>query len=47
MTLGVTEPFFTSFKVSFYVAFALVLPVFLWQLWAFLAPGGRRRTRSA
>jgi sec-independent protein translocase protein TatC len=38
VTLGVTEPFFTSFKVSFYVAFALVLPVILWQLWAFLAP---------
>lgn len=38
VTLGVTEPFFTSFKVSFYVAVALVLPVLLWQLWAFLAP---------
>ena len=38
VTLGVTEPFFTSFKVSFYVAFALVLPVILWQVWAFLAP---------
>ena len=38
VTLGVTEPFFTSFKVSFCVAIALVLPVLLWQLWAFLAP---------
>jgi sec-independent protein translocase protein TatC len=38
VTLGVTEPFFTSFKVSFYVAVALVLPVILWQVWAFLAP---------
>jgi sec-independent protein translocase protein TatC len=38
VTLGVTEPFFTSFKVSFYVAFAVVLPIILWQVWAFLAP---------
>ena len=33
-----TEPFTTSLKVSFYVAIALVLPILLWQVWAFLAP---------
>jgi sec-independent protein translocase protein TatC len=38
VTLGVTEPFFTSLKVSFYVGIALALPVLLWQAWAFLAP---------
>ena len=38
VTLGVTEPFFTSIKVSMYAAFALALPVVLYQLWAFLAP---------
>jgi sec-independent protein translocase protein TatC len=38
VTLGVTEPFTTALKVSFYVAIAIVLPVILWQLWAFLAP---------
>ena len=38
VTLGVTEPFTTSVKVSFIAAFALALPVLLWQAWAFLAP---------
>ncbi len=38
VTLGVTEPFTTSLKVSFYAAIAIVLPILLWQLWAFLAP---------
>ena len=38
VTLGVTEPFTTSLKVSFYAALALVLPLLLWQVWAFLAP---------
>ena len=38
VTLGVTEPFTTSLKVSFYAAIALVLPIHPWQLWAFLAP---------
>ena len=37
-TLGVTEPFFTSIKVSFYAGLALALPVLLWQFWSFLAP---------
>jgi sec-independent protein translocase protein TatC len=38
LTLGVTEPFFTSLKVSFYAGLALALPFCLWQLWSFLAP---------
>lgn len=38
VTLGVTEPFTTSLKVSFYAALAICLPILLWQVWAFLAP---------
>ena len=38
VTLGVTEPFTTSVKVSLIAAFAIALPVLLWQAWAFLAP---------
>ena len=45
VTLGVTEPFTTSVKVSLVAAVALVLPVILWQLWAFLAPAASAETR--
>jgi sec-independent protein translocase protein TatC len=38
ITFGVTEPFFTTIKVSFWVGLALALPVVLWQTWSFLAP---------
>ena len=38
VTLGVTEPFTTSVKVSLIAALAIVLPILLWQAWAFLAP---------
>jgi sec-independent protein translocase protein TatC len=38
VTLGVTEPFFTSIKVCFFAGLAIALPVVLYQLWAFLAP---------
>jgi sec-independent protein translocase protein TatC len=38
VTLGVSEPFTTSVKVSLIAAIALVLPVLLWQFWAFFAP---------
>jgi sec-independent protein translocase protein TatC len=38
VTLGVTEPFTTSVKVSLIAALAIALPVVLWQAWAFLAP---------
>jgi sec-independent protein translocase protein TatC len=45
VTLGVTEPFFTSIKVSAYAAFALALPVVLYQLWSFLAPAVEQRAQ--
>ena len=38
VTFGVTEPFTTSVKVSVIAAIAIVLPVLLWQVWAFFAP---------
>ena len=38
ITLGVTEPFTTSIKISLYAGFALALPVILYQLWGFFAP---------
>ena len=38
VTLGVTEPFTTSVKVSLMAGLALALPVVLWQIWGFLAP---------
>ncbi len=38
ITLGVTEPFTTSVKVSLIAGLALIVPVLLWQVWAFLAP---------
>ena len=43
VTLGVTEPFTTSVKVSGIAAVALAMPVLLWQLWSFLAPAVERR----
>jgi len=45
VTLGVTEPFTTAVKVSFYVAIAIVLPLLLWQIWAFLAPAVEEHTQ--
>src|SRR4030095_6272836 len=38
VTLGVTEPFTTSIKVSLIAELAIALPIVLWQAWAFLAP---------
>lgn len=42
VTFGVTEPFMTSLKISFYAGFAIALPVILWQVWSFLAPTVRK-----
>jgi sec-independent protein translocase protein TatC len=47
VTLGVTEPFTTSIKVSMYAAFAVALPVLLYQLWSFLAPAIDESTQRA
>jgi sec-independent protein translocase protein TatC len=45
VTLGVTEPFTTSIKVSFYAAIAVALPILLYQLWSFLAPAVDENTQ--
>ena len=43
VTLGVAEPFMTSFMVSMYAALCVALPVIVWQLWLFLAPAFEKR----
>jgi sec-independent protein translocase protein TatC len=45
VTFGVTEPFFTAIKVSFFGALAIALPVLLYQLWSFLAPAMEEGTQ--
>jgi sec-independent protein translocase protein TatC len=42
VTLGVTEPFTTAVKLSFYAALAAAFPVLVWQAWSFLAPAVER-----
>ncbi len=36
---GVIAPFFIPLKIAMMAAFLVALPVFLYQLWAFVAPG--------
>jgi sec-independent protein translocase protein TatC len=38
ITLGVTEPFITTFTVAAYAALLLALPFILWQAYAFILP---------
>ncbi len=38
VTFDVSEPLMTSLWVSFYAAVLIVLPILLWQTWAFFAP---------
>jgi len=45
LTLGVTEPFFTSMKVSLYGALAIAFPVLVYQVWSFLAPALEERSQ--
>jgi sec-independent protein translocase protein TatC len=45
VTFGVTEPFFTAIKVSFFGAFVLALPFVLYQVWSFLAPAIEEHTQ--
>jgi sec-independent protein translocase protein TatC len=42
---GVVSPFMTPFKVAFYVALFAAMPVVLYQIWAFVAPGLYRREK--
>jgi sec-independent protein translocase protein TatC len=47
---AVTEAFFVKMKVAFAAALVVALPVLLWQIWQFVAPGlyehEKRYTRS-
>jgi len=43
VTLGVTEPFTTAVKLSFYAALAAAFPVLVWQTWSFFAPAVEER----
>lgn len=36
---GVTNAFTLKFKVSLWIGFILAVPVWLWEIWAFLVPG--------
>ena len=38
ITFGVTEPFFTTMKLSFYAGILLALPVLLYQAYAYVLP---------
>ena len=42
---GVASPFLTPFKLTLFVALFLAMPVVLYQLWAFIAPGLYRREK--
>jgi sec-independent protein translocase protein TatC len=39
------SPFFTPFKTTFFVALFLAMPVILFQIWQFVAPGLYRREK--
>ncbi len=42
---GVASPFLTPFKTTFFVALFLAMPVVLFQIWQFVAPGLYRREK--
>jgi sec-independent protein translocase protein TatC len=41
----VASPFLTPFKATFYVAILLAMPLVIYQVWAFVAPGLYRREK--
>lgn len=45
-TLGVAEPFMTSFMVSMYAALVVALPIIVWQIWLFLAPAFEQKDQK-
>ena len=46
ITLGVAEPFITTFTVAFYAAVLLGLPFMLYQAYAFIVPAFSPRERG-
>jgi len=47
ITLGVTEPFITTFKVAGYAAILIALPFLLFQLYGFVLPAFTEKERRA
>jgi sec-independent protein translocase protein TatC len=45
VTLGVAEPFTSTFRVASYAALLISLPIILWQLYAFVLPAFSPRER--
>jgi sec-independent protein translocase protein TatC len=46
ITFGVTEPFFTTMKLSFYAGILLALPVLLYQAYSFILPAFKPTERK-
>jgi sec-independent protein translocase protein TatC len=42
---NVVAPFMTPFKLAFYVSIFIAIPVLLYQIWAFVAPGLYKREK--
>jgi len=45
ITIGITAPFLVPFKATFFVALFLAMPIVLYQVWAFVAPGLYRKEK--
>jgi len=44
-TFAVAEPFMTTIVVSLWAAFALALPIVLWQVWSYFSPAFHEHTQ--
>jgi sec-independent protein translocase protein TatC len=45
VAIGVASPFLTPFKLTLFVALFIAMPVVLYQVWAFVAPGLYKREK--
>jgi sec-independent protein translocase protein TatC len=45
ITIGIPAPFMVPFKATFFVALFLAMPIVLYQIWAFVAPGLYRKEK--